>query len=92
MAGLLVVLTAATLATLSRGALVGLLVDAVWAIATRRVSLAGTWAVLAVVFTVVAIAFALWAPLLHDRLGRKQAVNAENVSARRALWSGALEM
>ena len=92
MAGLLVVLTAATLATLSRGTLVGLLVAVVWAAATKRISLAGTRAALAVVVAVVALGFSLWGPQLQDRLASKQAVAAANVSSRRALWSGAVEM
>ena len=42
--------------------------------------------------SVAALAFALWAPLLNDRLERKGNIADKNVAARQALWGGALRM
>jgi putative inorganic carbon (HCO3(-)) transporter len=87
-----VLLLAATLATLSRGALVGLTALAPWAIVTRRVPLTGVLLGGVAVLSVAGIAFALWAPLLHDRLERKGNIADKNVTSRQALWTGALRM
>lgn len=87
-----VLLLGATLATLSRGALVGLAALAPWAIATRRVPLSGVLLGFVAALSVAALAFALWAPLLHDRLAQKGHIADKNVVARQALWSGALRM
>jgi putative inorganic carbon (HCO3(-)) transporter len=85
-------LLGATLATLSRGALVGLAALAPWAIATRRVPIGGVVLGIAALLSVAALAFAVWAPLLHDRLEQKSNISAKNVTARQALWSAALRM
>jgi O-antigen ligase len=85
-------LIAGTLATLSRGALVGLAALAPWAIMTRRVPLSGMLLGVVSVLSVGAIAFVLWAPVLHDRLSMKSHIADKNVSAREALWTGALRM
>ena len=85
-------LLGATLATLSRGALVGLAALAPWAIITRRVPLSGVLLSVVAAFSVAALAFALWAPLLQDRLAQKSNIADKNVAARQALWSGALHM
>lgn len=85
-------LLGATLATLSRGALVGLSALAPWAIATRRVPVGGLLLGVAALLSVAALAFAVWAPLLHDRLEEKGNISAKNVTARQALWSAALRM
>ncbi len=87
-----VLLLGATLATLSRGALVGLSALAPWAVATRRVPLTGMVLGLVALLSVGAIAFTLWAPLLHDRLELKSHAANKNVAGRQALWSGALRM
>ncbi len=87
-----VLLLSATLATLSRGALVGLAALAPWAIATRRVPIGGIVLAVAGLLSVGALAFAVWAPLLHDRLEQKNNISAKNVTARQALWSAALRM
>ena len=60
-----VLLLGATLATLSRGALVGLAALAPWAIVTRRVPVGGVLLGVAALLSVAALAFALWAPLLQ---------------------------
>jgi O-antigen ligase len=87
-----VVLIGATLATLSRGALVGLAALAPWAILTRRVPLSGVLLGIVAVLSVAGLAFALWAPLLNDRLSVKGHIADKNVNAREALWSGAVRM
>jgi putative inorganic carbon (HCO3(-)) transporter len=88
-AGLLVML-AAILATLSRGGLLGLLVPAVWALATRRLTL--RWAAVAIVAAavVVAVAFQLVPAKLETALQQKQHVSGLNVEARLAAWQVAL--
>ena len=85
-------LIAATLATLSRGALVGLAALAPWAVLTRRVPLTGVLLAVVSVISVAALAFALWAPLLNDRLSMKGRIADKNVTAREALWTGAVRM
>lgn len=87
-----VLLLGATLATLSRGALVGLVALAPWAIITRRVPLSGVLLSGVALLSVAALAFALWAPLLQDRLEKKGNIADKNVAAREALWSGAVRM
>ena len=87
-----VILCAAVLATLSRGALVGLAALAVWGTATRRIPIAGVLLGIVALMSVIAVAFALWAPQLHDRLAGKGKVADANVASRQALWSGALRM
>jgi O-antigen ligase len=87
-----VVLIAATLATLSRGALVGLAALAPWAILTRRVPLSGVLLGIVTLLSVAGLAFALWAPLLNDRLSAKGHIANKNVDAREALWTGAVRM
>ena len=46
----------------------------------------------AALFSVAALAFAVWAPQLNDRLEQKSNISARNVTARQALWSAALRM
>ena len=85
-------LLGATLATLSRGALVGLTALAPWAIATRRIPVSGLLLGIAAILSMAAIGFALWAPLLQDRLEQKNSIGEKNITARQALWSAALRM
>ena len=87
-----VLLLGATLATLSRGALVGLAALAPWAIITRRVPLSGVLLGFVALFSVAAVGFALWAPLLQDRLTAKGNIADKNVGSREALWYGAVRM
>jgi O-antigen ligase len=87
-----ILLAAAVLGTLSRGALVGLTALAVWGVATRRLPLGGVVLGFAAVLSFVALAFALWAPLLQDRLAGKGRVADANVASRQALWMGAIRM
>jgi O-antigen ligase len=85
-------LLAATLATLSRGALVGLTALAPWAIFTRRIPVGSLLLGVAALLSMAAIGFALWAPLLEDRLAQKNSTGEKNITARQALWSAALRM
>jgi O-antigen ligase len=87
-----VLLIAATLATLSRGALVGLAALAPWAVITRRIPLSGVLLGVVALLSVAGVAFALWAPLLNDRLSMKGRIADKNVTAREALWIGAVRM
>jgi O-antigen ligase len=88
----LAILLAATLATLSRGALVGLGALLVWAIASRRIAAGGLVAAGLVVATVAALALTLWAPLIHERVERKQRIGEANVDSRMAFWAAAARM
>jgi putative inorganic carbon (hco3(-)) transporter len=87
-----VLLIGATLATLSRGALVGLAALAPWAVITRRIPLSGVLLGVVALLSVAGVAFALWAPLLNDRLSMKGRIADKNVTAREALWIGAVRM
>jgi putative inorganic carbon (HCO3(-)) transporter len=83
---------AATLATLSRGALVGLAALAVWAIATRRVPLVGVLAGIGTLVGVVLVALTFWSPLINERVERKEKVQSENAASRLAFWDAAIRM
>ena len=83
---------AATLATLSRGALVGLAALAVWAIATRRVPVVGVLAALGTVVGVVLVALTFWSPLISERVESKEKVQSENAASRLTFWDAALRM
>lgn len=85
-------LLGATLATLSRGALVGLAALPPWAIVTRRSPFSNVLLGVAAILSVAALAFTLWAPLLQDRLEQKGRIADRNVTTRQALWSAALRM
>ncbi|HEV8164490.1 MAG TPA: O-antigen ligase family protein, partial [Actinomycetota bacterium] len=87
--GLLTML-AAMLATLSRGGFLGLLVPAVWALATRRLTV--RWAVLAIVAIAVIVLVASWLTpaKLDTALEQKQHVAGENVESRLVAWRVAL--
>jgi O-antigen ligase len=91
-AGCCVLLFGAVLATLSRGALVGLVAVAMWLVVTRRVPLGGAVLAGAMALGVLALSFALWAPLLQDRLESKERIAGKNVGSRQALWDGAIRM
>ena len=87
-----VLLFAATLATLSRGAIVGLGALLLWAIVTRRIGFAGTlWIVLSA-FVLVGVAITLWSSVINERLNEKNKIGAANVESRAAFWSAAERM
>jgi putative inorganic carbon (HCO3(-)) transporter len=83
---------AATLATFSRGALVGLAALAVWAIATRRVPIFGVLAGIATTIVLVLIALLFWSPVVNERLESKEKVQGQNASSRLAFWDAAVRM
>jgi putative inorganic carbon (hco3(-)) transporter len=84
-----VLLLAAALATLSRGAIVGLAALAIWAIVTRKVPITGVVAGILVLAGVAALAFTLWSPLINERLQEKGKISGTNVAARKAFWAEA---
>jgi putative inorganic carbon (hco3(-)) transporter len=83
---------AATLATLSRGALVGLGALAVWAIVSRRIPIAGVLAGFVTVVALVFVALAFWGPVVNEQVERKEKVQGENATSRLAYWDAALRM
>jgi putative inorganic carbon (hco3(-)) transporter len=87
--GLLAML-AAMLATLSRGGLLGLLVPAAWALATRRLTV--RWAAVAIVAAavIVLLAFQLMPAKLDTALHQKRHVAESNVDSRLVAWKVAL--
>lgn len=87
-----VALAAGTLATLSRGALVGLVALIAWGVATRRIPLAALAIGLVAVASVAALTFAVRAPEIDQKLESKEQIAASNVESRRAFWSGAVRM
>jgi putative inorganic carbon (hco3(-)) transporter len=82
----------ATLATLSRGALVGLAALAVWALASRRVPIAGVVAGLLTFGAVLLVALTFWSPLIDERVDQKGQVADRNAATRLAFWDAAARM
>ena len=72
--------------------MVGLGALVVWAIASRRVAAGGLLAAALVVATVATLALTLWAPLIHERVERKQRIGEANVQSRMAFWAAAGRM
>lgn len=87
-----IMLTGGMLATLSRGAIVGVAALAVWAIATRRIPLGGLTAGLATTGVAVLIVFAFFGPLIEERIAAKGRVASANVESRQVYWKSALGM
>jgi putative inorganic carbon (hco3(-)) transporter len=86
------VIAGAMLATLSRGALVGIGALLVWGIVTRRIPL---WVVaggLVSALVVVALAFTLWKPLIDVALHQKAHVAQSNTESRETLWGAAFHL
>lgn len=86
------ILSAGVLATLSRGALVGLGCLAVWALVTRRVSPMAVFAGVATALALAGLAFVFAGPLVQQRLNEKQHIASENVDSRFAFWEAAVRM
>jgi putative inorganic carbon (hco3(-)) transporter len=82
----------ATLATLSRGAFVGLVVTLIWAVLTRRVKLGGLLVTAATVFALISLGLSLWGSVINERLEQKGLIAEKNAASREALWRGALTM
>jgi putative inorganic carbon (HCO3(-)) transporter len=90
--GCFVLLVAALGATFSRGALVGVAVLALWALATRRVPIRGLVAGVAAALGVILLALTLFGSVIDVRLTAKQHIAQKNVDTREAYWSAALRM
>ncbi|HYI60704.1 MAG TPA: O-antigen ligase family protein [Acidimicrobiales bacterium] len=87
-----VAIVAGTAGTLSRGALIGLAVAAVWAVLARRVGLRSVAAAAAVLVVGAGFALVLERPFIEERLGAKGVIAGDNVDSRAALWRGAVDM
>jgi len=85
-------LSGTLLATLSRGALVGLAALAVWGVLSRRLPFAGVAVGAGVLITVAVLSLTFFAPLLQQRLDYKGNYDNKNVASRQATWSAALQM
>ena len=86
------VVLAGLLATLSRGALLGLAALVVWAVASRQVKVTGVLAALATLGGVIAIGLYFWAPLINERVEEKAKIADQNAASRLAFWSAAVDM
>ncbi|HVW48647.1 MAG TPA: O-antigen ligase family protein [Solirubrobacterales bacterium] len=82
----------AILATLSRGALVGLAVLLLWAVVTRRIGFAGTISLILSSLVLIGLALTLWSSVINERLEEKSRIGAANVESRAAFWSAAERM
>jgi putative inorganic carbon (hco3(-)) transporter len=82
----------ATLATLSRGAFVGLVVMVIWAALTRRIRPGDLLISTVSVFALVAVGFTLFGSVVNERVEQKGRIASKNSQSRKALWAGALEM
>jgi putative inorganic carbon (hco3(-)) transporter len=87
-----VMISAATLATLSRGAAAGFGAVILWAVLSRRISLPGVMAAAIALGTVLAFAFLLFQPLIQERLVQKSIIADKNVASREVFWSAAWHM
>jgi putative inorganic carbon (HCO3(-)) transporter len=87
-----VLMAAAVLASLSRGALVGLAGLLIWAVVTRRVPLGGVLLGAATALAVAGLAFVVWSPVINDRLESHGKIAQQNVTSREAFWSAAVRM
>lgn len=85
-------MVAAVLATLSRGALVGAAALLLWALGTRRLPVTGVLAGIGVAIGVLALGLAVWRPLIDERLQAKGRIAETNVESRQALWLAAARM
>jgi putative inorganic carbon (HCO3(-)) transporter len=90
--GCLTILVAGALATLSRGALVGLAALGVWAVLSGRVSVGGAVAAVGSLLIVLVVAFTFWSPIIHESVDRKGKIAQRNEDSRLAFWSAALRM
>jgi O-antigen ligase len=88
----MVILVAGALATLSRGALVGLAALAIWAVLTGRVSVGGVVAAVGSLVIVIVVAFTFWSPIINESVERKGKIAQRNEDSRLAFWNAALHM
>jgi O-antigen ligase len=87
-----IAIAGAMLATLSRGALVGIAALLVWGIVTRRIPLWVLAGGLVSGLVVVALAFTLWKPLIDVALHQKSHVAKSNTESREVFWGAAIKL
>ncbi|HET6508412.1 MAG TPA: O-antigen ligase family protein [Baekduia sp.] len=85
-----VLIAAAMLATLSRGALVGCAALLAWGLVTRRVPIRVLLGGVLALVAVAALALTLWRPLLDSALHQKAHIANANQVSRQSFWRGAL--
>lgn len=88
----LVALLAGTLATLSRGALVGLAGLLIWAVVTRRLSAVSLLGAALAIAALIAIAFTFFSPILSQRLAGRERDTGSSAAARTVFWKAAIDM
>src|SRR5262249_11181468 len=82
----------AVLASLSRGALVGLAGLLVWALLTRRVPLGGVLLAAGTALAGAPLALGGWSPPINDPPHDHRRVAHANLASREAFWSAAVHM
>lgn len=87
-----VLIAAAMLATLSRGALVGCAALLAWGLITRRVPVRALLGGVVALVAVAALALTIWRPLLDSALHQKAHIANANQVSRQSFWHGALEL
>jgi putative inorganic carbon (HCO3(-)) transporter len=87
-----VMIAAAMLATLSRGALVGIGALLLWGTMTRRIPVRALLSGVLAVAVVAALAFTVWSPLLHKALHQKSHIAQANVESRESFWAAAITL
>ncbi|MFL5826926.1 MAG: O-antigen ligase family protein [Thermoleophilaceae bacterium] len=87
-----VVTLAAMLATLSRGAIVGLVALAVWAIVSRSLRLGGIIVGVLAGLGVLLLSFTLWSSIINEKLQSKSQIAGANAQSRQAFWAAAERM
>ncbi|HEX8855962.1 MAG TPA: O-antigen ligase family protein [Thermoleophilaceae bacterium] len=87
-----VVTFAAMLATLSRGAIVGIAALAVWAIVSRSVRIGGIVVGALTGVGVLLLSFTLWSGVINEKLQSKSQIASANAQSREAFWDAAKRM
>jgi putative inorganic carbon (HCO3(-)) transporter len=87
-----ILIAAAMLATLSRGALVGCAALLAWGLITRRVPVRALLAGVVAIVAVAALALTIWRPLLDSALQQKSHIANANQVSRQSFWRGAIQL
>ena len=88
----LAALLAATLGSLSRGALVGLAGLLVWGILTRRVSAVALLGAATLIATILVMAFAFFGSVVKERVSGRERITSSSAAARIVFWEAAASM
>jgi putative inorganic carbon (hco3(-)) transporter len=88
----LAALLAATLGSLSRGALVGLGGLLVWGILTRRVSAVALLGAAALIATVLVAGFAFFGSVVNEHISGRERITSSSAAARIVFWEAAASM